>query len=141
MMRPPDATAVVDREWFMIIDNRPVGAVDGGRLEVVNPATGQVVTTIPAATEADVDAAVASAKNAFDGWKRTPAVVRARLLNEIADAVETHGEELARIDAIDNGTPISMLRNDIRLATTQLRYFAGLALELRGQSIPRPRAG
>lgn len=141
MMRPPDATAVVDREWFMIIDNRPVGAVDGGRLEVVNPATGQVVTTIPAATEADVDAAVASAKNAFDGWKRTPAVVRARLLNEIADAVETHGEELARIDAIDNGTPISMLRNDIRLATTQLRYFAGLALELRGQSIPPPAGG
>ncbi|MFG1706975.1 aldehyde dehydrogenase family protein [Nonomuraea sp. M3C6] len=125
----------------MVVDNQLVDAVGRGRLEVVDPATAEVVTTVPAAADVDVDRAVAAAKRAFGGWARTPASVRAALLNEVADAIEEHGEELARIDSIDNGTPISMLRNDVRLAVTQLRYFAGLALELRGQSIPPPAGG
>jgi betaine-aldehyde dehydrogenase len=141
MTRPPDGMAVIEREWFMIVDGRPVEAAGGGRLEVVNPATAQVVTTVPAAADEDVDRAVAAAKRAFGGWSRTPASVRAGLVHDLADAIEAHAEELARIDSIDNGTPISMLRKDTRLAAAQLRYYAGLALELRGQSIPAPPAG
>jgi acyl-CoA reductase-like NAD-dependent aldehyde dehydrogenase len=125
----------------MVVDNQPVDAAGGGTLEVVNPATAEVVATIPAAQAEDVDRAVEAATRASGGWRRTPAGERARLLSELADAIEANGEELARIDSVDNGTPIRMLRGDIRLASAQLRYFAGLTLQVRGQSIPTPAGG
>jgi acyl-CoA reductase-like NAD-dependent aldehyde dehydrogenase len=125
----------------MIIDGRRAEAADGARLDVLNPATGAAVTTIPAGTAADVDAAVAAATRAFPGWRRVPAAERGRLLGVLADAVEDHAEELAWLDAVDNGSPIRMLRQDAVITAAQLRYFAGLALQLRGDSLPAPDAG
>jgi acyl-CoA reductase-like NAD-dependent aldehyde dehydrogenase len=125
----------------MIIDSCRAGAADGGRLDVLNPATGAVFTTIPAGTGADVDAAVAAATRAFPGWRRVPAAERGRLVGVLADAVEDHAEELAWLDAVDNGSPIRMLRQDVVITAAQLRYFAGLALQLRGDSLPTPDAG
>ncbi|WP_406462446.1 aldehyde dehydrogenase family protein [Streptomyces sp. NBC_01622] len=141
MTAQADAAVVVDRDWRMIIGGRRVSASDGAVLDVVSPATGKVITTIPAGNSTDVDRAVDAARGAFPGWQKTSAADRGRLLHQVADAIGEHAEELARIDAIDNGSPISMLRNDVRLAVDQVRYFAGLALELRGQSIPVPHQG
>ncbi|MFW3169158.1 aldehyde dehydrogenase family protein [Geodermatophilus sp. CPCC 206100] len=122
----------------MVIDGAPHVPAGAGVLDVVDPATGDTVAGIPAGTAADVDRAVAAAKAASPGWRATPAAERGRLVGRLADAVAAHGEELAQLDALDNGSPLRMLRNDVRLAVDQVRYFAGLALELRGQSIPAP---
>jgi len=110
-------------------------------LDVVNPATEKVVATVPAGGAQDVDRAVSAAADAARGWRTTPATERGRLLDAVADAVLEHAEELAYIDVVDTGSPISMLRRDAVLAVEQLRYFAGLALELRGQSLPPPEFG
>ncbi len=58
------------------------------------------------------------------------------MLLALADAVEEHGEELAWIDTFDNGSPIAVMRNDFAMAAWHLRYFAGLALHVRGETIP-----
>jgi acyl-CoA reductase-like NAD-dependent aldehyde dehydrogenase len=125
----------------MIIDGRRVEGSGGARLDVLNPATGAVIATIPAGTAAAVDAAVAAATRAFPGWRRVPAAERGRLVGALADAVAAHAEELAWLDAVDNGSPVRMLRQDVGIAVAQLRYFAGLALQLRGDSLPAPDAG
>jgi acyl-CoA reductase-like NAD-dependent aldehyde dehydrogenase len=61
-------------------------------------------------------------------------------VNALADALDEHGEELAVLDTLDNGTPLKVMRNDYKLAVEQLRYFAGLALQIRGDTIPTPNA-
>ena len=140
MKRPPAGSPAL-RDWGMIIDGRRAGASDGARLDVLNPATCATITTIPAGAAADVDAAVAAAAKAFPGWRCVPAAERGRLVGVLADVIEANAEELAWLDAVDNGSPIRMLRKDVVLAVAQLRYFAGLALQLRGESIPAPDAG
>jgi betaine-aldehyde dehydrogenase len=131
----PSRTA---RDWRLLIDGRLVPAATGDRLDVVNPATAEVIGSVPAAGEADVDAAVAAARVAFTTWSARPIVDRARLIGDLADLIEQHGDELAVLDSIDNGSPIRVMRGDYKLAVEQLRYFAGLALALRGASIPTP---
>lgn len=134
MASPRDVGSTLERTWRMTIDGR--GHMGSGSMEVLNPATGEVLGAIPAGTEQDVDLAVAAAKAAFPGWRATPASERGLLVSALADAIEEHGEELALLDSLDNGSPLTMLRGDVLLAVRQLRYFAGLALELRGQTIP-----
>jgi betaine-aldehyde dehydrogenase len=131
----------VDRDWRLLIGGELVPAAAGGRLDVVNPATGRRLTSVPAASTADVDRAVEAAAAAFPSWRRTPAAERAARVHRLADAINAHGEELAWIDTIDNGSPIKVMRGDYRMAVDQLRYFAGLALALRGESVPTPDAG
>jgi betaine-aldehyde dehydrogenase len=67
--------------------------------------------------------------------------MRAAALLAFADAVVERGEELARLDSLDNGSPRHEMRNDIGLATSQIRYMAGLALEVRGRIMPETRDG
>jgi betaine-aldehyde dehydrogenase len=133
--------AALDRDWRMLIGGQLVPASAGTRMDVVNPATARTITTIPAAGTEDVDNAVEAAAAACQRWRQAPAAERARLVQELADAIEVHGEELAWIDTVDNGSPIKVMRGDFRLAVEQLRYFAGLALALRGESIPTPERG
>ncbi|CAL9639053.1 2-formylbenzoate dehydrogenase (plasmid) [Streptomyces sp. enrichment culture] len=120
----------------MIIGRERRTASDGAVIESVDPATGRVNAAFPAATAADVDDAVQAAHTAFTQWRRTTPEERAALLYAFAQAVEDHGEELARLDVADNGSPIKEMRNDVRIATAQLRYFAGLTLQARGDTVP-----
>lgn len=122
----------------MVIGNRLIGAADGAELEVVNPATREVIAHVPAGGDADVDEAVASAKRAFPAWRDISPVARAAYLERLAVSIGEHGDELAWLDTIDNGSPIKVMRGDYRLSVEQLRFFAGLAPALRGESIPTP---
>ncbi len=133
---PVDARAFVDRPWRMLIGGELVSPVAGGSADVIDPSTGEVLTTIPSGDEADTDRAVAAAGAAFPAWARTSITKRAERLLELAEVIEKHGEELAWLDTIDNGSPIGVMRGDFRMAVEHLRYFAGLALQLRGESIP-----
>jgi betaine-aldehyde dehydrogenase len=124
----------------MLIGGDLVDARSGDTAPSIDPATEEVVATFPSADVADVDRAVAAAKKAYETWRRTPPAQRAEAVNALADAIDEHGEELAVLDTLDNGTPLKVMRNDYRLAVEQLRYFAGLALQIRGDTIPTPNA-
>ncbi|HET9969414.1 MAG TPA: aldehyde dehydrogenase family protein, partial [Streptosporangiaceae bacterium] len=73
---------------------------------------------------------------AAPGWRAAEPQLRAAALLAFADKVAERGEELARLDSLDNGSPLHEMRNDIGLATSQVRYMAGLALEVRGRTMP-----
>jgi acyl-CoA reductase-like NAD-dependent aldehyde dehydrogenase len=120
----------------MVVGGVVTAAASGRERDVVAPGTGEVIARIPDGSAADVDSAVAAASGASAGWRRTSPLERARLVRALAEAVAEAGEELAAIDAIDNGSPLTLMRGDVELAVQRLRYYAGLSLELRGQSIP-----
>lgn len=146
-MTAPTTTTTADvrhnlaRDWRLLIGGELGPAAAGGRLDVIDPATARVITSVPAAGVEDVDAAVEAAASAFPGWRATAPAERARLVGLLADAIDACGEELAWIDTVDNGSPIKVMRGDYRMAVEQLRYFAGLALALRGETIPTPDRG
>ena len=120
--------ALVGGEWH--------AAASGKTIDVVNPATGAVVAAIPRCGTEDVEAAVVAAEAAFPEWSRTDASARGRHLFELADAIHRRAEELAALDVADNGSPLHEMRKDVDYATFQLRYFAGLALQARGETVP-----
>jgi betaine-aldehyde dehydrogenase len=126
----------LDRPWALLIGGELVSPVDGRVMDVVDPARGEVVASAPEGGPADVDRAVQAAVAAFPGWRDTSIAARAALLHAMAERIEAHGEELAWIDTIDNGTPIRVMRSDYRLAVEHLHAVAGLALQLRGETLP-----
>ena len=138
---PPSPTlmqvrAIADHPWKMLIGGELRNARSGQSIPVVHPGDGTEVGQLPGGDASDVDDAVAAAKAAHAAWARTAAADRGHLLLALADAVERNGEELAWIDTVDNGSPIAVMRNDYVMAVEQLRYFAGLALQVRGETIP-----
>ncbi|MBV8806926.1 MAG: aldehyde dehydrogenase family protein [Sinobacteraceae bacterium] len=128
------------RRWRLLIGGKLVDSARGGRLEVFDPSRGELVTTVPLASSEDVHAAAEAAAAAFPAWRETPLRERANVLVRIAETIEKHAEELACLDTLDTGTPIKVMRGDARLAAERLRYFAGLALQLRGETIPTPES-
>ena len=111
-------------------------SADGETIEAVNPANGNALAEFPRCKRPDVDDAVRAAGSAQPRWRAIGPVERAAVVNRIADAVLTHAEELAGLDVADNGSPIREMRRDAHIAAAQLRYFAGLALQLRGETVP-----
>lgn len=106
------------------------------RLASINPCTGEVLAEVEMASAADVDAAVASAQGAFKAWAATPPLVRARCLREAAARIRANAADLALLDAADCGNPVKAMLFDAEIAATQLEYFAGLVLEIKGETIP-----
>jgi acyl-CoA reductase-like NAD-dependent aldehyde dehydrogenase len=120
----------------IFIDGEFRQARSGNTIEATNPATGEVIGRFPRAGADDVDDAVRAASAAFREWRATPAVQRAKMVTALADRIEEHAEELAMLDVSENGSPIREMRADAFTGAAALRYFAGLALELRGETIP-----
>jgi betaine-aldehyde dehydrogenase len=108
----------------------------GETIDALNPATGETIARIPRCRTEDVARAVDAAQAAFPAWRATPATERAGMLNAFADAMLSRREELARLDAEDNGSPLAELRRDVNIGAAELRYFAGLALQSKGETIP-----
>lgn len=111
----------------------PKGA---GYAASVAPATGQPIAEAPIAEAADVAAAVEAAHAAFAGWRKVLPMERGALLRRAADVLRAHADELALLDALDTGNPVTMLAGDARFAAMGLDYFAGLATEIKGETIP-----
>ncbi len=109
---------------------------DGGTIESINPADGRLLARFPRCTPRDVDDAVGAAAAAQPGWRALAPGERAAVVERIAGAVLEHAEELAGLDVADNGSPIREMRRDAHIAAAQLRYFAGLAFQLRGETVP-----
>lgn len=120
----------------MLIDGQLVDSSDGAALPAENPTTEQVIGSVPDATEEDVDRAVAAARRASGAWRSMAWQRRAEILREYADRLEANVEELALLDTLDGGNPLASMRADVRGAAAEIRYFAGIAGETKGETIP-----
>src|SRR3954453_13204778 len=110
-------------------------AVDAARTEVVDPSRGAVVTTVAEAGAEDVDAAVRAAREAFDGgaWCGLSGRERGRILHRVAELIRENADELARLESLDVGKPISLWHAvDITNAANDYEHFAALAHSLDG---------
>jgi betaine-aldehyde dehydrogenase len=115
---------------------------DGDTEAILNPATGEELARAPVSSAVDVDRAVRAARRAFAGWsQRTPAA-RAHALLAIADLIDDHGEEIARLEALNAGKPIAAVTNDeLPVMADNLRFFAGAARCLEGRAAGEYMAG
>ena len=112
------------------------------RAELVNPSTGEVFATAPVSSAAEVDAAVASAAAAFDGWRDATPSERSLALLRIADAIEAHAEEFVKAESENTGKPIGLtMSEEIPPMVDQIRFFAGAARMLEGRSAGEYMAG
>jgi acyl-CoA reductase-like NAD-dependent aldehyde dehydrogenase len=105
-------------------------------IEVIEPATEQVMAELPRAGAAEVDAAVARAKGAFPAWRAVSPADRAALIHRLADAIAEQLEELATLEARNAGKPIGDARGEIGMVVETFRYYAGAPERLFGQTIP-----
>ena len=105
-------------------------------LEVLNPATEEVLEKLEPATAADTDAAVARAKAAYPKWRAVEPADRARLLHRLADALESEQEGLARLESKNAGKPIAGARGEMGMVADTFRYYAGAPERNLGDTIP-----
>ena len=135
----PDTLAFLKRRGArgdLLIDGAWQAAEGGRSLPTIDPATGVETARIAAASRSDVDQAVAAARAAFDGWRTTTPVKRARILWAIADLIEANIDELAEIETLDQGKPLFVGRwAEIPGAANQFRFFAGQAMAIEGNTI------
>src|SRR5215203_2370563 len=140
----PDALSDAARSFaagphrFVIGGERPEAA-DGRTFETLDPSAGRAIADVPYAGAEDVHRAVRVARETFeDGrWKGIAAADRTRAMLAFADAVESHTDELAELESLDNGKPVRMARRvDVPLTAAHLRYFAGWPTRINGEVLP-----
>ncbi|MFD0668298.1 phenylacetaldehyde dehydrogenase StyD [Ramlibacter sp. MAHUQ-53] len=129
----------------MLIDGAWAAADSGATFEVFNPATGEVIARVPQASERDVDRAVQAARRALVSpqWRGLTPYARERLIHKLADLVEAHGDELARLETLNQGKLLPWSQAiEVGGSAQWLRYMAGWATKIEGStfevSIPFP---
>ena len=127
---------------LLLIDGRHVPALSGRQFTTRNPATGRPLAQVAQAGPEDVDAAVQAARRAFEGsWSRFKPFERQAVLLRLADLVEQRFDELAQLDTLDMGAPVATMHGKRQRAIGLLRYYAGLATSVHGQTIPNSQPG
>ena len=121
-----------------LIGGKWVAAGDGRTLDVLSPSDGAVFAKIARGGAADVNAAVAAARKAFDegAWGRMPAFERGRLMSKLGHCILDHFDELAELEARDTGKPMKQARADITAAARYFEYYGGAADKVHGETIP-----
>ena len=123
----------------LIINGQQVDAASGETFTTVNPATEEPIATVARAGAEDVDRAVQAAREAFDKgpWPRMKPAERQRILWKLGDLILEHGDELGRLETMDNGKPIFEARQiDVPMVANCFHYFAGWATKLAGDTVP-----
>src|SRR3984885_12775437 len=116
-------------EWHVPIKNKRVGTG--------NPATGEALGEVAWGDAADVDQVVKAAYRGFQTWRAVKPLERAKILREAAQLIRKHGRELALIDSANCGNPIREMVRDAEFGAHFIEFFAGLATEIKGDTIPR----
>ncbi len=120
----------------MLIGGEWTDAASGKTFDSINPATGEVLAKVAEGDAEDINRAVAAARKAFEGpWSKFKPYERQQLLLKIADLVEANFEELAQLDTLDMGAPISRTLGNRRRVLGMLRYYAGMATSIHGETI------
>ncbi|HWG09505.1 MAG TPA: aldehyde dehydrogenase family protein [Solirubrobacteraceae bacterium] len=142
----PDALGDAARGWLrahavheLVIGDRRTPAADGRSFETLDPASGQPIARVAQAGPEDVDRAVCAARAALESgpWARLAPSARGAAIDALADALQQHAEELAQLEALDNGKPVKLAQAvDVELSATHLRYFAGWPTKIEGAVLP-----
>jgi len=122
----------------LYVNGQYTPAVNGETFSVLDPATETEITKVSEAQEKDIDIAVQAARDAFDNgeWTKMEAAERSRLIYKFADLMEEHREELAQLEAIDNGKPYQIaLEDDVDGTVQHFRYYAGWATKITGKTV------
>lgn len=134
----PQTRAFIARPLKMLIGDQWQDAASGSTMSLRNPATGEVLSHVPAADAADVDRAVQAARQAFDdsAWSRMRPRERQNLLWRLADLMERDAQELAELECLNNGKSAVVAKvMDVQLAIDFLRYMAGWATKIEGTTV------
>ena len=138
-VRHPYANGEVKR---MLINGEWVRAASGKTLESRNPATGDLLATVAEGDAEDINRAVGAARAAFEGpWSKFKPYERQALLLKIADLVEKHYDELSLLDTLDMGAPVSRTRGTRQRVLGMLRWYAGMATSIHGETIENSLPG
>lgn len=132
-------TAFLQGTKKLFINGEFIESVSGKTFETMNPATGKRLVVVYEAGREDINRAVMAAQQAFDEgpWSKMSASERSRIMYKLADLMEENKEELAQLETLDNGKPLrETTRADIPLAIEHIRYYAGWATKIVGQTIP-----
>ncbi|MBW4078581.1 MAG: aldehyde dehydrogenase family protein [Acidobacteria bacterium] len=121
----------------LLIDGRLVDATSGRTFESLNPATGELLAHVSEGDATDIDLAVAAARRAFDDgrWSQMKPFDRQTILSRFADLVDERHDEIARLDTLDMGMPLTRTMGNRRRAVGMMRFYAGLTTALRGDTI------
>jgi acyl-CoA reductase-like NAD-dependent aldehyde dehydrogenase len=135
---PAGPQAVTGKEYQLLINGQEVAPKSGEMMERRYPANHDVtVARFPKASEEDVDAAIEAARTAFDNgsWSNAPARNRAAVLRRTADKIRAEQNDLARLLASEVGKPLSEAGIEVALTADVFEYYAGLALDIKGQVV------
>jgi betaine-aldehyde dehydrogenase len=120
----------------LFIGGRAADATSGESFPTVNPATGEALAEVQQASDADVDAAVASSRQAFEEWRELPGAARGRVLMDVARLLRVRNDELAALEVADTGKPIAeAVAVDVASGADCVEYYAGVAATLHGEHI------
>lgn len=125
-------------DWWHYIDGQWTEGAGGGRIDIENPATGEVFATITRATAADVDSAVDAARRcvAARSVRDMRPAARGRMLIDVADALRGRADEIARLLVRDSGKPLSQAQGEVEGSARYFEYYGGQADKLEGRYIP-----
>lgn len=134
----PEVTKIIEAGPKMIVGGRPVDAESGETFDVVDPSTGSAFTRVPKAGIADVDAAVAAARDAFEDhrWRGLRPGKQTQILTKLADLIKKNLAELAQLETLDAGKPIAHATGEVLAAADHFRYYAGWPTKLYGSTVP-----
>ncbi|MEW5990618.1 MAG: gamma-aminobutyraldehyde dehydrogenase [Chloroflexota bacterium] len=136
-------TEVMDKvqAYQQFIGGEWVDSASGGTLDVLNPATDEVVARVPASDTEDVDRAVRAAERAFETWQHTTPQDRSLLLLKLADALDSRADELGRLESLHTGKPIHIAIDEMAVCSDLFRFFAGAARVMEGKAANEYMAG
>ena len=122
----------------LIIGGERVDAASGAVFSVINPATEETIAEVAEAGPTDVDRAVQSARSTFesDAWRGISARKRGAMLYRLGELCQQHGDELARLETLNNGKPIFESAIDLKLTAETFMYYGGWADKIHGETIP-----
>lgn len=123
----------VDRDWQLFVDGE---FVPGSTLRpVVDPATGEICAEAPDGTEADIKDAVCAARDSLSEWRSRSPRERGSVLFDVADVLADHADELAILETIENGKPLSQSEQDVSGAVKYTRFYGGAADKFYGEAV------
>ncbi|WP_375220856.1 NAD-dependent succinate-semialdehyde dehydrogenase [Symbiobacterium thermophilum] len=122
--------------YRMYIEGEWREAVSGRRFEVTNPATGEVIATVPDAGREDARAAIEAAHAAFGEWSSLPAHVRARYMRRLYDLIVQNVDRLARVLTEENGKPLAEAKGEVFNGAEYLNWYAEETRRIYGETIP-----
>ncbi|MBI4529164.1 MAG: aldehyde dehydrogenase family protein [Deltaproteobacteria bacterium] len=136
MELPMDVSKFLASTLKLWIGGQYLSPSSGKYFDVENPATEENIAKAPLADGKDVEKAVEAAEGAFRVWRWESPSARAKAIRDFAQLLRQHADELACLDALDSGNPVEAMKGDVRMAADICEYFAGIVLELKGETIP-----